>query len=199
MSIQNQLPGIEEHIYAPFLPRLQAIYADMDRKYQEAAEYYGFECAGCEDNCCLTRFHHHTLLEYYYIYEGFKTLGQETQHEVRQKAAQVCRQTALADEKGQPVRLMCSLNSDGLCLLYGYRPMICRLFGIPHELQPPDAEVVYRPGCGTFSEQCLEKGYFKFDRTPFFITMAKLEMELKRAVGILQKVKMTVADMVVTF
>jgi len=199
MSVQNQLSGIEQSIYAPFLSRLQEIYAAMDRKYKEAADYYGFDCTGCEDNCCLTRFYHHTLLEYFYIYEGFKTLGQSKQNEVRQKAAQVCRQTELADEKGQPVRLMCSLNCDGLCLLYAFRPMICRLFGIPHELQQSGVEIVYRPGCGAFSEQCLEKDYFKFDRTPFFLEMAKLEMKLKQKVGITQKIKLTVAEMVITF
>lgn len=199
MSVQNQLSGIEQSIYVPFLSRLQAIYTDMDRKYKEAADYYGFDCTGCEDNCCLTRFYHHTLLEYFYIYEGFKTLGQSRQNKVKHKAAQVCRQTELADAKGQPVRLMCPLNSNGLCLLYAFRPMICRLFGIPHELQQSGVEAVYRPGCGAFSEQCLEKDYFKFDRTPFFIEMAKLEMELKRTVGIAQKIKLTVAEMVITF
>lgn len=171
----------------------------MDLKYKEAADYYGFHCTGCEDNCCLTRFYHHTLLEYLYIYEGFKALSEHKQNEVKQKAAQVCRQTELADAKGLPVRLMCPLNCDGLCLLYAFRPMICRLFGVPHEMQQSGAETVYRPGCGTFSEQCLAKDYFKFDRTPFFIEMAKLEMELKQTVGIAQKIKLTVADMVVTF
>ncbi|MFC1826128.1 hypothetical protein ACFLYZ_01890 [Thermodesulfobacteriota bacterium] len=199
MSVQSQLSGIEQSIYAPFLSRLQALYAAMDRNYKEAADYYGFNCTGCEDSCCLTRFYHHTLLEYFYIYEGFKTLGQNKQNKIKQKAAQVCRQTELADEKGQPVRLMCPLNGNGLCLLYAFRPMICRLFGIPHELQQSGAEAEYRPGCAAFSEQCLQKDYFKFDRTPFFRKMAKLEMELKRTVGITQKVKLTVADMFVTF
>ena len=199
MSVQNKLSGIEQSIYAPFLPRLQAIYVDMDHKYQEATDYYGFNCTGCEDNCCLTRFYHHTLLEYYYIYEGFKTLSPATQDKVKQKAAQVSYQTALADQEGRPVRLMCPLNNSGRCLLYAFRPMICRLFGIPHELQPPGAEVAYQPGCAVFSEQCSETGYFKFDRTPFFMTMAKLEMELKRTVKITQKVKLTVAEMLITY
>jgi len=199
MSVPDRLSEIEPNIYAPFLARLQAISAAMDRKYKEAADYYGFHCAGCEDNCCMTRFYHHTLLEYFYIYKGFKKLSQSKQNEVKQKAAEVCRQNELVDEKGQPVRLMCPLNGDGLCLLYVFRPMICRLFGIPHELQQSGAEAVYRPGCGAFSEQCLEKDYFKFDRTPFFLEMAKLEMKLKQKVGITQKIKLTVAEMVITF
>lgn len=199
MSLQNRLSGIEQNIYAPFMSRLQVVYADMDRKYKEAADYYGFNCTGCEDNCCLTRFYHHTLLEYFYIYEGFKTLSRRRQSEVKKTAAQVCRQTALADEKGQPVRLMCPLNQEGSCLLYAFRPMICRLFGIPHELQQPGMEAEYRSGCDAFSQQCLPKRYYKFDRTPFFAKMAGLEMELKQAAGIKHKIKLTVAEMVVIF
>ncbi len=171
----------------------------MDQKYKEAADYYGFNCTDCEDNCCLTRFYHHTLLEYLYIYEGFKTLDRKQQNKVKRKAAEVCRQTDLADNKDQTVRLMCPLNREGLCLLYAYRPMICRLFGIPHELQQPGMEVVYHPGCEAFSEQCLEKRYFKFNRTPFFIEMANMELELKQTVGIRQKIQLTVAQMIITF
>jgi len=155
-------------------------------------------------NCCLTRFYHHTLLEYAYILKGFTTLDQEKQNQIKQRAAKVCRQTALADAKGETVRLMCPLNFDDLCLLYAFRPMICRLFGIAHELHQPGQEVVRRPGCGAFSEQHLDKSYFKFDRTPFdrtpfFIEMAMLEKKFKQAVGLNQKFKMTVAEMIETF
>ena len=59
--------------------------------------------------------------------------------------------------------------------------------------------VVRRPGCGAFSEQHFDKSYFKFDRTPFFMEMAMLEKEFKQAVGLSQKFKMTVAEMLETF
>lgn len=198
-ALQYQLSRIQPHTYAPFLKRLETIFESMDYKYKEAADYYGFNCTGCEDSCCLTRFYHHTLLEYLHIFEGFKTLDQKLQYEVKNKAEKVCRQTALADENNQPVRLMCPLNCDDLCLLYTFRPMICRLFGIPHELQQPGQKVVRRPGCGVFSELHLAKDYFTFNRTPFFIKMAKMEMDLKKTVGITQKIKMTVAQMLITY
>jgi len=197
--IPYQLSRIQPHATAPFIERLKRIFESMDQKYQEAAEYYGFNCKGCEDSCCLTRFYHHTLLEYLYIYEGFKTLDQKQQNKVKRDAAEVCRQTDLADNNGHSVRLMCPLNWDGLCLIYAYRPMICRLFGIPHELQQPGMEVKNHPGCEAFSEQCMGKRYFTFDRTPFFIEMANLELALKRTVGIRQKIKLTVAQMIKTF
>ena len=198
-AIQQQLPGIRHTVHAPFLKRLKTIYATMDRKYKEAADYYGFHCTGCQDNCCLSRFYHHTLLEYLYILEGFKTLDNEKQNKAKGSASEVCRKTVLADKKGQSVRLMCPLNGDGLCLLYEFRPMICRLHGIPHELQQPGQGIVHAPGCEAFTDQHRNKTYFRFDRTSFFIEMAGLEKELKPAVGLRQKIKMTVAEMIVTF
>jgi len=45
----------------------------------------------------------------------------------------------------------------------------------------------------------MGKGYFTFDRTPFFIEMANLELALKQTVGIRQKIKLTVAQMIKTF
>ena len=94
---------------------------------------------------------------------------------------------------------MCPLNRNGLCLLYAYRPMICRLHGIPHQVQRPGLSVLNAPGCDIFAEQCQEKENFKFDRTPFYIEMAELERGLKQAVGITHKIKMTVAQMIKTF
>jgi len=199
ISAIQQHPGIRRTVHAPFLKRLKTICAAMDHKYKEAADYYGFNCTGCQDNCCLSRFYHHTLLEYLYILEGFKTLDNEKQNKAKGSALEVCRKTVLADKKGQTVRLMCPLNRDGLCLLYEFRPMICRLHGIPHELQQPGQGIVHAPGCETFTDQHRNKTYFRFDRTSFFIEMAGLEKELKQAVGLRHKIKMTVAEMIVTF
>lgn len=181
--------------YLVFIDRLKTLYAAMDQKYKEAADYYGFHCQGCRDNCCLTRFYHYTLLEYLYILKGYNTLGSDRQIETKNRALEVCRKTDEADKKGTAVRLMCPLNFDGLCILYDYRPMICRLHGIPHELQKAGQNVIHSPGCDAFAEQNREKSYFKFDRTPFYIKMAELENKLKKAANIKQKIKMTVAQM----
>ncbi len=193
------LSRIRHYTYAPFLYRLEIIFASMDLKYKEAADYYGFDCTGCEDNCCFTRFFHHTLLEYLYIMEGYGTLDRAKQVEVKRRALEVCRKTDEAVEKGIPVRVMCPLNFDGLCLMYDYRPMICRLHGIPHELQRPGQSTMYGLGCDTFTKQCQEKEFFKFDRTPFYIEMAELEKELRQEVGVRQKIKLTVAQMLTSF
>ena len=77
--------------------------------------------------------------------------------------------------------------------------MICRLHGIPHELRKPGQPAVRVPGCDAFTDRFKEKDYFKFDRTPLYMEMAGLGKELREAVGFSEKIKMTVADMVLTY
>ena len=196
--ILTHLPvNLDDPVLTSFLDRLQLTFADMDRHYGAAAEYYGFHCNGCEDNCCRTRFYHHTYLEYLYIHAGLNKLAHQKKQEVQSRAAHVCRKIEKTDERAAPVRLMCPLNSDGLCILYRYRPMICRLHGIPHELRKPGQDAIRGPGCGMFTVQCSDKRYRKFDRTPFYFGMAKLESEFKQAVGLSGKIKMTIAEMII--
>ena len=193
---------IPKHIDKPlmddFLERLGEIFAAMDEEYARAINHYEFQCDGCTDNCCLTRFHHHTYLEYCYLARGFESLNPTQKDGVMEKAREILRQTAAADEKGMPLRLMCPLNSDSLCTLYPYRPMICRMHGIPHELHKPGYEVIHVPGCHTFDERCADKSYYRYDRTPFYMKMAGLEKEFKQALGADGKIKMTVAEMIVS-
>ena len=65
--------------YLTFLARLEALFSEMDRTYNEIAAGYGFVCKGCRDNCCLTRFYHYSVVEYLYIHEGFNMLEQGKQ------------------------------------------------------------------------------------------------------------------------
>ncbi len=181
-----------------FLKRLQDIFAAMDREYSRAADRYQFECDGCRDNCCLTRFYHHTYLEYFYLLRSFEELASHQKREITARAEKVIEQTEQADRKGLPVRLMCPLNADGLCGLYPYRPMICRMHGIPHELQKPGQNAIRVPGCDTFDERCAGKDYIKFDRTPFYTAMARLENEFKQAAGLEGRIKMTVAEIILS-
>ena len=184
-------------VYAAFLDRLKQIYAAMDDAYHRAADAYGFVCDGCRDNCCRTRFYHHTLIEYLYMIEGLRTLPSEKKIEVRVRALTVAAETARADSSGAAVRLMCPLNFAELCILYPYRPMICRLHGIPHELKRPGQNPVYGPGCEAFDRRCGGKGHFKLNRTPFYRDMAMLEQEVKQTLGVAGKFRMTVAEMII--
>jgi Fe-S-cluster containining protein len=182
-----------------FLDRLREIFGAMDRAYNVAAQYYQFYCSGCTDSCCLTQFYHHTFLEYLYLLTGYQAAAKEKQNVIKNRAATICRETAAADRQAIRLQHMCPLNFDGLCSLYAYRPMICRMHGLAHELHRPGKAVTYAPGCHVFTKQCGQKEYHPFDRTPFYIELAKLENEFKQAAGIEAKIKMTIAEIVCTF
>jgi hypothetical protein len=77
--------------------------------------------------------------------------------------------------------------------------MICRLHGIPHEFQTADHKIIHAPGCDAFAGQHGHLKYLKFDRTLFYRRMARLEGELKQAIQIDNKLKMTIAEMIVSF
>ena len=194
-----KIENLQFNKFLPFLNRLEEIYAHMDKKYNQAAEYYSFTCTGCLDNCCLTRFYHHTLLEYLYIKKGFSNLNADIRSDGKTKALAVLKLTAEADKNKKTARVMCPLNLDGLCLIYHFRPMICRLHGISHELNIPGRGINRSPGCDDFMKLCNSKEYYKFDRTPFYIKMAALEKDLKEAAGITQKTKMTIAEMIINW
>ncbi len=182
-----------------YLDRLQRVFGAMDRSFDRAAAFYGFSCNGCTDNCCRSLFYHYTHLEYGCLRQGFSMLSRQTQTHVTNRAQRVrCRQ-AEADNLRGPPREMCPLNADGLCLVYAHRPMICRLHGLPHELKKPGQTVVYGGGCETFDCRCGHKTYFPFDRTPFYQDVAQIEREFKQHLGTGQKIRMTVAQMIVSF
>jgi Fe-S-cluster containining protein len=183
----------------PYLDALIDIYAAMDRAYNLAALHYGFKCTGCDDNCCYTRFYHYTYIEYGYILKGYRLLDGHKSAEVRKRALKVIGDSKATDKKELAERYMCPLNFDGRCILYAYRPMICRLHGIPHEFQTSNHNVIYAPGCDSFTGQHGDTKYFSFDRTPFYTQMTRLESELKQAMGIDNKLKMTIAEMIASF
>jgi Fe-S-cluster containining protein len=188
--------------YLPFLDQLKTLFREMDRTYDNVADQYGFHCTGCVDNCCYTRFYHHTLLELLYLKEGLAELDSGQRDAVQQRAVDVCEKMVAADRKGERTRILCPLNRAGLCIAYAYRPMICRLHGLPHELHRPDGQLLKNPGCDAFLEQCQSRGkteYISFDRTPFYRRMAMLENELRTALGTAEKIKLTIAEMIVHY
>ncbi|BBO85134.1 hypothetical protein DSCO28_57000 [Desulfosarcina ovata subsp. sediminis] len=188
--------------YLPLLDELQNLFQEMDRAYDAVATRYGFKCNGCKNNCCLTRFYHHTLLERLYLLEGVRTLSIDARMALGEQARTVNRRLARADREGRSLRIMCPLNEDGRCRLYAYRPMICRLHGIPHELHPPGGRIARNPGCDAFFEQCRNQGrtnYIPFDRTPFYRKMAILEKALRNQMRYTDKIRLTIAEMLESF
>lgn len=182
-----------------WIDRLVQVFRDMDDAYERAAEQCGFACRGCEDNCCQTRFHHHTLLEYLAIYMGFQQLTAPEKASAKAKAAAAFRAYARADAAGKKIRVWCPLNRDGRCRVYALRPMICRLHGIPHALHSPGGGIVRGPGCGQFDLQRQNGAEAFLDRTPLYRAMATLEKEFRGFLGANDKLKLTIAEMVRTF
>jgi Fe-S-cluster containining protein len=173
--------------------RLRRLLEEMDAAYARAAAATGFVCTGCEDNCCRTRFHHHTLLEYLYLREGFGGLPGDRQAAIRAQAAEgSARSTAAAS--GADGRILCPLNAGGRCVLYTHRPMICRLHGIPHELRAPGRPLQRGPGCDEFHRRCGRPEGPVLDRTPIYTALAQLEAECRRALGLRHKIRMTIAE-----
>ena len=192
LSSEHTLPLHNE--YLPYFSKLKALYAEMDRQYERAASYYGFVCRGCDENCCRTRFYHYTLLEYLYIIEGFKRLSAEIRRESRNRALRVYNKMT---EENTPFGQMCPLNFEERCILYEHRPMICRLHGIPHEFRKPGSATQYHQGCNAFHHRHQGKSYFAFDRTPLYFKIAQLEKDIKAAMKMTNKIKLTVAEMLI--
>jgi Fe-S-cluster containining protein len=186
-----------QRLFSEFESRLEALYRDMDQSYQQTAGAYGFLCSGCETSCCETRFYHHTLAEYFYLQKGFLSLDISRREMILQQARAVLKGYRVADEQQNSVRVPCPLNENGQCVIYPYRPMICRLHGIPHEFEKHSGESVYGPGCDLFNRRCEDVRYKKFDRTPFYRQMAALEHDLRQLIGVYDKFKMTIAGMLV--
>jgi len=187
----------QAEIYLPYLKQLATLFETMDREYKLTTGTYGFECDGCRDNCCLTRFYHHTLLEYLYLMMGYGGLEKKQQVKIKLRAREVCAQKETTGPETSPALRMCPLNFEGRCILYDHRPMICRLHGIPHHLDHPAKGIRHGPGCDEFTRLCGKKEYVPFDRTPFYFGIAELEKGLRKEMHATQKIKLTVAQMII--
>ncbi|MBF0301488.1 MAG: hypothetical protein HQK73_00475 [Desulfamplus sp.] len=195
--------------------RLSNLYTKMDRAWDKTASLYGFKCNGCDENCCETEFYHHTLVEKAYLLKAFDKLPVPAVIAAKKRAQKVCTKRDIAAKKGESIRVMCPLNQDGKCILYNFRPMICRLHGIPHEiLKPSQSSVsssvlppslnsipnpaVLNPGCKVGYELFNASGYIKFDRTPFYSEMAAIEKDyLTKVIGRVTRIRQTIAQMLV--
>lgn len=180
------------------LRKLETVYTGMDRSYERAAGHYGFSCKPCADNCCLTRFYHHTTIEYAYLLHGFLALFRDVQLLCLGRAEAYNLEMERISSDGGNFLHMCPVNDQGLCLIYEYRPMICRLHGIPHELNPPGRGKLFGAGCMEFEKTCGTVASFCFDRTSFYTEMAELEQQFRKQTNIQKKFKMTVAGMLLS-
>ncbi|MBF0259829.1 MAG: hypothetical protein HQK62_13525 [Desulfamplus sp.] len=180
----------------------------MDTAWDKTASLYGFQCNGCDESCCETEFYHHTLIEKTYLLHGLSQMPPPAVIAAKKRAQKVCTKRNIATKKGGNIRVMCPLNQDGKCIIYRFRPMICRLHGIPHELSKfennsmKDPLISYKPGALTSpgckaGSELFSSGYIPFNRTPFYMEMAEIEKEYQKSVGTITRNRQTIAQMLI--
>ena len=180
------------------LTKLSVLYADMDAAYTAAATAAGLSCSGCVENCCYSFFQHHTLVEWLYLHQGLASLPAERRTPYEQRAGAYVASARESLSRGETPRLMCPVNDDGRCGLYGHRLMICRLHGVPNVLLGASGIREF-PGCGPCQRLAAARpGGSAMDRTPLLKRLAGLEMELwGNKPGRPPKVDLTLAEMIV--
>lgn len=181
----------------PHLQRLKALFARIDGAYAEAAHAYGFSCEGCDQTCCGEHFLHHTLAEQLLLAEGLSTLDVPSRERVVGRSRDVVAFYLRISEGEEKGLVLCPLLSRGRCSLYHYRPLICRLHGLPYDLSPAGEAAVRGEGCHRFdSEIAAGRPHVPFDRTGYYREMAAIEIGLRRALGFGGRIRRTVAGMI---
>jgi Fe-S-cluster containining protein len=167
------------------IPRLRELYHAIDSAYCDAAESMGFGCTGCDGvKCCTVDLNLHTLIEMLYLRRGFNALDETLRQQVLRKSyatVEARKDNALGEAYRNSV---CALNVHGGCVVYEYRPIICRLAGIPHYIVRPDGKTIESGGCDRYKND-IEPVYpnMRIDRTDFYKEMASIEIEVVRARG----------------
>lgn len=164
--------------------RLQELYEQIDDIYRKVAIQSAFSCEGCDGaKCCTVDLIVHTFAEMLYMRRGLDALNQSTRLEINQRSKQIVELKRL-DSLGEYRNTVCAANLDGKCLIYNYRPMICRLAGIAHFIEKPNGTRVFGRGCDRFEHIVNDNISFeKIDRTPFYRKLAELEIETINSQG----------------
>ncbi|MDZ7762016.1 MAG: hypothetical protein U5L00_17410 [Desulfovermiculus sp.] len=159
--------------------RLANVYATMESRYDEVASRLGLTCTQCTDNCCRSYFQHHTYIEWAYVWQGMNSLQPEHRQAVMDRAQENVDQCQELLAQGKQPRVMCPLNEQGLCILYPYRLMICRLHGVPNQVRMPNGQVKQFSGCQKCQDLTAKLSRIPvLDRTPLYIELVLLEREL---------------------
>ena len=152
--------------YLSLLQRVDAWYREVKEKHPEKVP-----CAkGCRD-CCLGLFDV-SLLDGALLREGLATLDEATRQDIRARAADVvARLRALYPDLGDDldgwdpddVDDLCDalgdvecpvLGREGECRLYAWRPLTCRMSGVP--VVDVTGETIYPEGCAKCSLQAKD-------------------------------------------
>jgi hypothetical protein len=180
--------------------QLADLYARMEQAYDQVAGALDFSCQGCPDNCCDSFFQHYTYIEWSYLWEGLMGLAPERRALIEQRARDYVQRFDQLNLAGENPLVMCPLNEEGLCSLYQYRLMICRLHGMPSWFLLPDGRRKEFRGCYRCQERIAGRAEVPtVDRTPLLQELSDLEKALLASAGRpLPRIRMTIAQMIVT-
>ncbi len=179
----------------PAMEKLEGLYAQMDAEYGRLSRLYGLSCEGCDDNCCTQRFNHHTFAEYLFLLEGLKAADPELRDAILIRARVVVESYAHELQAGEIFKLMCPVNFNGSCALYKWRPMICRLHGLPHYFIMPDGARKAGGGCHRINAVEKATPHQGMDRTPFYTALAQIEKDVRERLGYRERFRKTTAQM----
>ncbi len=160
------------------ISQLKALYEEMDAVYRAAADQAGFSCHGCDGvRCCTVDVPIHTYAEMVYLIRGIDELSPSLQEEIGHRARRLVWAKDRAPQGVEYRNAVCAVNFEGQCALYEYRPMICRLAGIPYIAIRPDMTSVEGRGCERFENE-FEPTHpdLVLDRSSFYIRMSQLEL-----------------------
>jgi hypothetical protein len=189
----------KEALKSTLFKKLSRLYSEMEETYNRTAGKIGLSCHGCPDNCCTSHFQHHTYIEWAYLWKGIGSCPDEKQREFMNRAGEYVRQSRALLAQGLRPRIMCPLNDNGLCQLYEYRLMVCRMHGVPNSFVRPDGKRLSFPGCFRCQELYSHlKEVPVLDRTGFYRDLASLEMAfVGPRIKTLPRVNLTLAEMLV--
>ena len=198
MTIFSPLLSADPSVLDGFDERIRDLYRRMGNAYDNSAACYGFSCSGCDENCCEERFYHHTLSEFLYLLKGVRSCDQDMRQDIFSRARDVAAQYLTDDAAGQVRRVMCPLNRGGLCILYEYRLMICRLHGVPYRMRRPDGTETRGIGCHKVGWDLSDEKSIACmcDRTELYRELSGIEIELRQKLGFGHRIKKTIAEMI---
>lgn len=139
--------------FSPFFTKYEHLLADMDKVFATVKDQHP-ECVTCVTGCsdCCHAVFDLPLIEALYVNHHFHGMPRETRDQILAKADQADRaayklkfqahkrhrageETDVILEDMARERVRCPLlNAQDRCDLYAYRPVTCRLYGIPQEV-----------------------------------------------------------------
>ena len=111
--------------YLAFLNKIKELTDNIRSEYPDE-----INCIeGCCDCCNNVFIINISIIEGFYLQNGFKQLDNEKQAYIKDKILKIKKH--IEQNPDNKERLECPLLIENRCALYNYRPVICRTFGYP--------------------------------------------------------------------